>query len=107
MSDEALAGPVLDDSGEELRRVVAGIVTRTPGVVRLVRPRWRRGTGGDEAAVRVSSRDGATGIEVEICVDLTVPIVVLTDDLRTRIRAAVEATGRAAGPVTVVVSRAL
>ena len=75
-------------------------------MTRLVRPWWRRvGTSDDRCAIRVSEEDGHTDVGIEVTVDLTVPIVRLTQDLRRRIAMAITQSGRVPGKVDVVVSK--
>ena len=75
-------------------------------MTRLVRPWWRRvGKSDERSAVRISEEDGRTDVDMEVTVDLTVPIVRLTQDLRHRVATAITASGRIPGKIDVTVSK--
>ncbi|WCC80290.1 hypothetical protein O6R08_01725 [Cutibacterium equinum] len=107
-NDVVVSGTVLtgDDTTDDLEGVIVTTVLNTPGVTRLVRPWWRRvGMSDDRSAVRISEEDGRTDVGIEVTVDLTVPIVRLTQDLRHRVATAMTQAGRTPGKVDVIVSR--
>lgn len=107
-NDLVVSGTVLtgDDTVDDLKGVIATTVLNTPGVTRLVRPWWRRvGTSDDRSAIRITEQDGRTDVDIEVTVDLTVPIVRLTEDLRHRVSTAIAQSGRTPGKVDVVVSK--
>ena len=107
-NEVVVSGTVLtgDETSDDLEGVIVTTVLNTPGVTRLVRPWWRRvGTSDDRCAIRVSEEDGHTDVGIEVTVDLTVPIVRLTQDLRRRIAMAITQSGRVPGKVDVVVSK--
>lgn len=108
-TQQVVTGQVLsgrEGSGEdtgELARVITATILNTPGVVRLVPPRWRVGRSAER--VRLEEKDGAASVSMEITVDLSVPIIELTADLRRRVTTAVQHSGRTPGRVDVLVSR--
>lgn len=107
-NDVVVSGTVLtgDDTSDDLEGVIVITVLNTPGVTRLVRPWWRRvGKSDERSAVRISEENGRTDVGMEVTVDLTVPIVRLTQDLRHRVATAVTASGRIPGKIDVTVSK--
>ncbi|MGK2309771.1 hypothetical protein [Cutibacterium sp. V970] len=107
-NDVVVSGTVLtgDDTSDDLEGVIVTTVLNTPGVTRLVRPWWRRvGKSDERSAVRISEENGRTDVDMEVTVDLTVPIVRLTQDLRHRVATAITASGRIPGKIDVTVSK--
>lgn len=107
-NDVVVSGTVLtgDETSDDLEGVIVTTVLNTPGVTRLVRPWWRRvGKSDERSAVRISEENGRTDVGIEVTVDLTVPIVRLTQDLRHRVATAITASGRIPGKIDVTVSK--
>ena len=102
-NDDVVSGTLL--TGEHIIDDLAGIIVttvrNTPGVTRLVKPWWRRIGNDDRSAIRISEED----VLSEVTVDLTVPIVQLTQDLRHRVSTAITQSGRTPGKVDIVVSK--
>ena len=106
-NDVIVSGTLLtgEEAIDDLAGVIATTVCNTPGVTRLVKPWWRRVGSDDRSAVRISEENGLSEVEVEITVDLTVPIVQLTQDLRHRVSTAITQSVRTPGKVDIVVSK--
>ena len=106
-NDDVVSGTLL--TGEHIIDDLAGIIVttvrNTPGVTRLVKPWWRRIGNDDRSAIRISEEDGLSEVKVEVTVDLTVPIVQLTQDLRHRVSTAITQSGRTPGKADIVVSK--
>ncbi|MSS45075.1 hypothetical protein FYJ43_03200 [Cutibacterium sp. WCA-380-WT-3A] len=106
-NDAIVSGTLLtgDEAADGLAEVIATTVCHTPGVTRIVKPWWRRIGSDDRSAIRISEEDGRSDVDMEIAVDLTVPIVQLTQDLRRRVSTAITQAGRTPGKVDIVVSK--
>ncbi|HAP97512.1 MAG TPA: hypothetical protein DCQ95_03870, partial [Cutibacterium acnes] len=91
LKNDVVSGTLL--TGEHVIDDLAGIIVttvrNTPGVTRVVKPWWRRVGDDDRSAIRISEENGLSDVEVEVTVDLTVPIVQLTQDLRHRVSTAI------------------
>lgn len=106
-NDIIVSGTLLtgEKAVDDLAGVIVTTVCNTPGVTRLVKPWWRRFGNDGRSAIRISEEDGHSDVEVEVTVDLTVPIVQLTQDLRHRVFTAITQSGRTPGKVDIVVSK--
>ena len=78
-NDIIVSGTLLtgEKAVDDLAGVIVTTVCNTPGVTRLVKPWWRRFGNDGRSAIRISEEDGHSDVEVEVTVDLTVPIVQL------------------------------
>ena len=77
-NDIIVSGTLLtgEKAVDDLAGVIVTTVCNTPGVTRLVKPWWRRFGNDGRSAIRISEEDGHSDVEVEVTVDLTVPIAV-------------------------------